>query len=324
MVIRTCPNCDKSFKMKCDYDYHTDPNRKFACIAPKIIAPPIPPESPPTSTEFTPNKLSCRYCNKIFSRSDSLKRHENDRCKQRTQTGGSFASTEVGELKQIIMDQQKKMEELEKKIESNTSIVKNQTINNGTVNNGLVNNGLVNNGLVNNGTVNNNITISFGNESLKDYMDKPELLIEALKKCSKRVSKMIELYHCNEELPQFLNMYVPHQKNTSMCIYNKNGKWKTVNKKECLAELYRTKDKILDEAYGIDEIKQKFNQKDIKKIDTHNYRRESKILNAVYENKDIKNIENVLYDIKDTVIEKKKEMVAKNRLTKPKDTKIVC
>ena len=98
MVNYICPKCNKEFNKKCNYVDHTE-NKKNACDKSDFLVPPNSAKPPPKSANFKPdfmdfllkepeqpnndNKCICTYCEKSFTRIDSLKKHLNGRCKSK-------------------------------------------------------------------------------------------------------------------------------------------------------------------------------------------------------------------------------------------------
>ena len=82
-------------------------------------SPPISTESPPISTDShnavleIKNKLQCHHCSIIFTRIDALKRHVTNRC-------NGIKSKTKDELEQLIVLQNKKIQQLELEINNNT------------------------------------------------------------------------------------------------------------------------------------------------------------------------------------------------------------
>ena len=99
MVIYICPNCDKQFNRKSNYDNHTI-NKKKPCNKSHFIVPPKSSVIPPITSNIaskTDNIIDiivkrpdtnddcciCSYCEKSFTRIDNLQRHLNGRCKSK-------------------------------------------------------------------------------------------------------------------------------------------------------------------------------------------------------------------------------------------------
>jgi len=72
MVTYKCDICDKEFNHKGNYDRHK--NRKNSCKN-------NPLKSIKKKQIKTQKNITCNYCYKNFSRSDSLSKHVKSRCK---------------------------------------------------------------------------------------------------------------------------------------------------------------------------------------------------------------------------------------------------
>ena len=101
MKEHPCELCGKIFDRKSNWIYHTQ-NKKNPCVPKNVLPlnlssniPPVPPPIPPQKPQqinSTINlikknidsdkaKLECKYCLKLFSRQDNLKRHfDGERC----------------------------------------------------------------------------------------------------------------------------------------------------------------------------------------------------------------------------------------------------
>ncbi len=127
MVNYICKNCFKEFKKKDDYIKHTE-RRKYPCKPITVISPEnttIPPnkfELPPisqNSAEFASkvaefaldnneqykdeikaveNDIICVHCDKTFTRVDSLRKHQNGRCKVLTHSNQSINQEPVNQV----------------------------------------------------------------------------------------------------------------------------------------------------------------------------------------------------------------------------------
>ena len=104
-LIRTCERCKIEFNKKSNYLNHI--NRKFKCI-PKIPKKEIIIE--PIIIHKIPSKLECKYCNRIFSRSDALKIHTESRCKVKKEK-------EKEKFDNIFINRITELEEKNKKME---------------------------------------------------------------------------------------------------------------------------------------------------------------------------------------------------------------
>jgi uncharacterized C2H2 Zn-finger protein len=134
--------------------------------------------SPPNNTH------KCIRCNKLFSRSDSVKRHQN-KCKIDV----------IIELKEEINELKNQINKISNKT-SNKIINENKTITDNTQ--------------INNGTINNNnninIKVSLGYENINDLTKQDHLKI--LNSGYMSLIKLIELLNLNPDLPQYNNILV--------------------------------------------------------------------------------------------------------------------
>lgn len=71
-MIYTCNKCNKIFRAKSHFETHL--NKKFACTKEKNII---------QNEVFKPKNYECKYCLKLFSRTDTLKKHIDGYCKEK-------------------------------------------------------------------------------------------------------------------------------------------------------------------------------------------------------------------------------------------------
>jgi hypothetical protein len=167
-----------------------------------------------------PTQNKCIRCNKIFSRLDSLKRHQTT-CKIDIMI----------ELKEEITELKEEINKLKNK-SSNKTINDNKQINNGTINNNNI-----------------NIKVSLGNENIDDLSKKDQLKI--LNSGYMGLIKIIELLNLNPDLPQYNNILVTNLKDKFCKIYDEDiKKYKTVNKKEMVENIITVRTNNLKEIYN--------------------------------------------------------------------------
>ena len=156
-------------------------------------------------------KYSCNYCNKLFSRNDSLKRHL---------------------LKCKYKKDKNKIEEMEAKIiklEEDLSKKGDTIINSNTI-------------------LNNNIIINnYGNETL-DYLS-PEYFNKLLKSVFTSIPKLIEKIHFNPKHPENHNIKITNKKLPYASVMGDNSKWKMVDKKDAIETMVFNGYNLLDEKY---------------------------------------------------------------------------
>jgi len=192
-------------------DIHQNPP-KYTKMVKKIH------QNPPKSTKIHQNNYFCKYCNNIFSRSDSLNRHYS-RCKVKKQELILYQNEEIKQMKSEI-------EELKK-----TKIQNNITNNNNNSNN----------------TINNTININnYGDENIKHLKSKD--FVNLLNGIYSAVPKLIKQIHFDPEHPENQNIKFTNKKLPYLKIM-KNDKWETVDKKSELLDLIDNKCFLLREKY---------------------------------------------------------------------------
>jgi len=191
MTLYTCENCEKTFNRKSSYDNHL--LRKNPCK--KIDL-----------------RDECIYCNKFYTTKYNLNKHKQI-CKNNTI---EFHNNKIQmeELKNLLLAQQKSIEELKELNETN----KNITINSN-----------------NNNTTNNIINIfSAGKEDLS-RLSKEEII----KICTSGTYYPIvaaEIIHCNKKYPEFQNFLISNlRSNTGLVFINDN--WVSKPQDEILSNI---------------------------------------------------------------------------------------
>ena len=199
-----------------------------------FFSPPNIHQNPPKSTK-TPEKIhqnppkstknyACKYCNRIFSRSDSLNRHYT-RCKGKKET------------ETLVISQNEEMIKMKKQIEELESF-KIQTQNN------ITNNNCNNNS---HNTTNNTININnYGNEDLKHLRNKD--FAKLLDGIYSAVPKLIEKIHFDPKHPENQNIKYTNKRSPYLKVI-KDKKWQYVNKKHELLDLIDDKCFMLKEKY---------------------------------------------------------------------------
>jgi hypothetical protein len=163
------------------------------------------------------NKLTCKYCSKIYSRMDNLNRHIKA-CKLKEDN----TNNETAELKKEIVEL--------KKMVADFINYKSNTINN--TNNGNHSNNTTNN--TNNGTINNNyITIvPFTKENFVELSTQDEQLLILKQEGHNAIYKCIELKHFNDKYPQFHNFMIPNKRTNDALVYDGDIEDFKLNKKD--------------------------------------------------------------------------------------------
>ena len=200
----------------------------------------------PKITQNNPFLKSCDFCLKSFKRTWHLKRHLNT-CKEKKDY----------ELNMLNI-QEKKIMELEKKIEE-------QKICSTTNNTNNTNN--INNTNYNNINNNRNIIINnYGEENLKHISS--EYFANLLKGAFMAVPKLIKHIHFDPEHPENQNIKITNKKEPYVKIM-KDNKWQYVDKKTELLDLIDSKYFLLKDKYYkiLDKKKYKLSEQQKLQID---------------------------------------------------------
>ncbi len=151
----------------------------------------------------------CDYCNKIFSRKDSLYRHINKNyCSMKKKIDKEKDLEEENtKLKQILKEDQeniKKIQEDFEQIKKEMSNLNSEINNNNSTNHNNTNN---NNATMNNNQQTNNVLIQLGKENIIDVMPKSDQ-IKILNTCYNSLYRLIKEIHCSDKYPQFKNLAI--------------------------------------------------------------------------------------------------------------------
>ncbi len=260
MVNYQCPMCCKEFHKKYNFEKHTLNKKKPCHSKPQI--PPIPPNDNPNIPQEPPitpqglknikatkqeviqmtindtlkndkdtqkedNKIlhSCTYCGTCFTRKDHLKRHLDKRCKVKILDNEHKEKTFellIKEKDNEIIDIKKKLEQLEKQMETQLNKVQTQNINKGNI-------------------TNNNIIIpqakltDFGSEDYEKINLKR--ILNSIKDSG--VNGIINCFndiHYNEEIPQYKNVFITDKSRDKGMIFE-NGQWKVKSIKYIVGEI---------------------------------------------------------------------------------------
>ena len=168
------------------------------------------------------DRIKCQYCDKTFTRKDSLTRHLKDRCKKKVKV--------FNDLENMLID----MTQMKNLFKDTQSII----INN------------------NQKIINNNIVVNnFGNENLEYLSDKMiGNLLAYPKSC---IPKLIKQIHFNPDHPENHNIRIKNKK-LKYAEVKENNQWKLKHKKTVLDDLvdfgYITLEEFKDDKDNLDEL----------------------------------------------------------------------
>ena len=196
-------------------------------------------QNPPNSTNLT-----CNYCFKTFSRSDSLNRHLDDRCKVKKESDNEKEVI----FNRLIAKMEKQEKELKNlkahnnKLENEIKSLKDNNIQNINSNNNSNNRNIHNNTTNNTNTVNSNNTINnnvfqlvaFGQEDLTSISDK--IYEQIIKKGFQSVPNFVRYVHFNKNKPENHNIYISNMRDNYVMVFDGN-KWTLNNRNDILTQL---------------------------------------------------------------------------------------
>jgi len=244
--VYLCEICNKTYKnrdgiWKHNIKYHGNNNSKKQLKPPNVetITPETSNTTPSVLSTTNLNNLSCKYCNKTFSRIDNLNRHINFRCKAKINKDSLL--NENNKLKLIIEKQSEEMKEVKSiltdllnkncKVHPKTLQKINKQLNLSGDHNTI-------NETINNGTVNNTYNIiALGHENLADVFSRKEKMsILKYRYCS--LPHLVEYTHFNDKYPQFKNILITNTQNTLAYKFDKKKKqFITVDKNDLLEDI---------------------------------------------------------------------------------------
>lgn len=246
MVSYLCEKCGKETNHKNDHRKHV-----ITCKGKKKA----------------PKQYECKYCYKLYTRKDNLKRHQEKACKAKdcqlvvdeydSDTDNDTDGYECRNCSKIFsrkwslnrhldgrcnvlkkMDEEKDkiMKELIASDGTHQSIVNSSdqqanAINNGTINGDMVTNTITNNNLNNNPIFN---LVKFGNEDISFITD--SMYSDLLKQGFLGVPKMVEMINFDKNRPENHNVYVPSYSRNKAMAYN-GSYWQLCDKDDILSKM---------------------------------------------------------------------------------------
>ena len=214
------------------------------------------PSTTQMSTECQPtnikNNYKCENCTMIFTTRQAKSRHLQKSCKIKN------TNTIISELKSENIKMKKQNEELNNKFNELLKLCKIHPKTLQKINNQLINNN------INNGIINNTINIvKFGSEDLSTILSQSEIL-KILNRKMSSLEESIKIIHCNENRPEFKNIYITNLKDKYAYIFDGN-KFTAGLKTDILDELVDNHVENIE--ISMDEYKNKLQPKTIEVLD---------------------------------------------------------
>ena len=183
-------------------------------------------------TQNNTNFSICKYCDKEFSRTDSLTRHYKT-CKDKKRT--DEANFHMTELVKLLNDKDEKISkydlELEKKNKQIDELIKKAGINNSTITQNIQNNIKL---------------LAYDKTDISDLTEKD--FIRCLNHNNMCVPHLVKRIHFNPKKPENHNVFISNLKSGHIMIYD-GRKWNTFNRDEIVDDIFDDKHDILEQKY---------------------------------------------------------------------------
>ncbi len=236
-----CDHCNKSYK---SYQSRWNHIKRYHCNTLSQNSS-NSSESSSNLLKNTQKSLKCKYCNKMLSRSDNLKRHESKCNKSNVKSTDKL----YNDFKKKIFEDDGFKKEFLKVLKIHPKTLQK-----------------INKQLNNYGNINNFTVIALGKEKLDEVLtDKQKLKI--LKSCSNAPASLTNLIYSNPELEKYRNIYITNLSNDVGYIYDDEKKQYIVKLKSKIINQYSDERLWNIEAF-YDELKGKLDDNVIKKIET--------------------------------------------------------
>ena len=207
-----------------------------------ILIPPKTTKNGEISTENTQKDslFECEFCNKPFSRSDSLIRHQNGRCKNKSSNENMIELVNL--LNEQMKEQKEQIKEEKKQMKEERQILNNQIKEQNSQIKELIKKAGITNSNIN---IQQNIKLlSYGNTDMSHLTDKDYM--KCLNHSNFCVPYLIEQIHFDPQKPENHNIYISNIKNNYVMLYNGN-KWILKDRDEAIMNLIDDKDVILEQ-----------------------------------------------------------------------------
>ena len=168
----------------------------------------------------------CKYCEKIFSRSDSLARHYNN-CKEKIKTDEANKSME--ELVRLLNEQKL---ELDKKNEQIDELIKKA--------------GIQNSGTIVQNIQNNIKLLAYNKSDISDLTEND--FIRCFNHNNMCVPHLLKRIHFNPKKPENHNVFISNLKSGHIMLYD-GKQWNTFNRDEIVDDIFDDKHDILEQKY---------------------------------------------------------------------------
>ena len=181
-------------------------------------------------TQNNTNFSICKYCDKEFSRTDSLTRHYKT-CKDKKRT--DEANFHMTELVKLLNDKDEKISkydlELEKKNKQIDELIKKAGINNSTITQNIQNNIKL---------------LAYDKTDISDLTEKD--FIRCFNHNNMCVPHLVKRIHFNPKKPENHNVFISNLKSGHIMLYD-GKQWNTFNRDEIVDDIFDDKHDILEQ-----------------------------------------------------------------------------
>ena len=178
--------------------------------------------------------IKCKYCDKTYSRIDSLNRHLKKCSEKHKSDEANKSMTElVTILNSQISDFRKELEEKNKELKKRDKqideLIKKAGINNSTITQNIQNNIKI---------------LAYKDTDVSKLTDKD--ILKCLNHSNMCVPHLIKMIHLDPEKPENHNIYISNLKNGYIMVYD-GGKWDTLNRDEIINNMIDDKQGLIEE-----------------------------------------------------------------------------
>jgi hypothetical protein len=182
-------------------------------------------KKPQNTTKFH----ECKYCDKVFSRIDSLTRHYKT-CKEKKKT--DEANLHMEELVRLLNEQKQEFKnELEKKDDQIKELIKKAGITNSTITQNIQNNIKL---------------LAYDKTDISDLTEKD--FIRCFNHNNMCVPHLLKRIHFNKKKPENHNVLLSNLKSGHIMLYD-GKQWNTYNRDEVIDDIFDEKHDILEQKY---------------------------------------------------------------------------
>jgi len=178
--------------------------------------------------------IKCKYCDKIYSRIDSLNRHlktckekkKDEEVKKSMNELVALLNKQNDDLNKQNDDLKKQLEKRDKQIDE---LIKKAGINNSTITNNIQNNIKL---------------LAYKDTDISNITDKD--ILKCMNHSNMCVPHLIKMIHLDPDKPENHNIYISNLKNGYIMIYD-GTKWDTKNREEIIDDMINDKQGMIEE-----------------------------------------------------------------------------